>query len=229
MRIECMNKLASVAVLATLGGLANAQTLLFYSNFNDTSSAAAHLTASTNLVGGVYTVSGATPAGTLTSPTDGTYGSFAGTTLNARGGAVAGGSFVVVGSSANGATLTLQFNSTGWQNLVLMGAMRNTGTGFNDIDIDLSTDGGSSWSSVINNVAPLGTSYALNVNTGLGAGATNQSDVRVRWTFNGATNASGNMRLDNVTIEGDELVPEPASMTVLGLGLVAALRRKQKK
>ena len=231
-----MNRIITLLAVAAIGVAAQAQTLIFYSNFNGTgtNSQVANyselLTPAVNLVGGFYTVAGATQAATITSPSNGNYGSFGGTTVNAQGGDVAGGSFSVVGTNGNGSSLTLQMNTTGWQNIRVIDVFRRTGTGYNDIDIDVSSDGGNSWNVVVANLdAPSsGFPAAPNVDEFLPASANNNSDVRLRFTFNGATTASGNMRMDNLTVYADA-VPEPASMIALGAGLLALARRRRSK
>jgi len=230
-----MRSLLTLSFFAIVAS-SQAQTLIFYSNFNGTgtngqvANYSQLLTPSVNLVGGVYTVSGATQAGTITNPGNGNYGSFTGTTVNAQGGDVAGGSFVVVGTNSNGSNLTLQMNTTGWENIRVIDVIRRTGTGYNDIDIDFSADGGNTWNVVVANLdAPSsGFPAAPNVDQFLPASANNNSDVRLRFTFNGATTATGNMRMDNLTVYADA-VPEPASMIALGAGLIALARRRRSK
>ncbi|MBL8060512.1 MAG: PEP-CTERM sorting domain-containing protein [Chthonomonas sp.] len=224
-----MKKLATLAGLSALGTFASAQTLLLYTNFNDTSSVGAFLSSSVNLLSGNYTVAGATAAPTFTSPGNGNFGSFSGTLTNAQLGDPAGGAFVVVGTASNGATLTLQMNTTGYKDLRLKDVFRRTGTGFNDIDIDISTNGGGSWSALVSNHNASSSAFpaAPDIDTVLPVAAENNADVRIRFTFSGATSTSGNMRMDNLTIHGN-VVPEPATLAAVGLGLGALLRRKRR-
>jgi hypothetical protein len=57
------------------------------------------------------------------------------------------------------------------------------------------------------------------------AGTSGHENNLIRVTVTGATSTNGNSRFDNMLITGT-IVPEPASLLLIGLGAVALLRRR---
>ncbi|MCA0360253.1 MAG: PEP-CTERM sorting domain-containing protein [Armatimonadetes bacterium] len=223
-----MNRFLALGAVALVGASAQATLVLHY-GFNDQSSAAALFTASTNTVSGALSTSFNAPTFPITgSSVNGSYFSFTGTTNNDQGN---GATFdlAVVGTNGNNGTLTLNYNASLLSNQVLRQATRRSGTGFNDVDIDYSIDGGSSWNSIVANFNANTVGYgdpASLVTLALPTALDGQANVAIRWTFNGATSASANFRTDNITLDAD-VVPEPATMILLaGAAALAARRRK---
>jgi hypothetical protein len=148
--------------------------------------------------------------------------SFTGSTINAQYGEPFGGSIAVQGGTNNvnnGAWIELAFDATSWTAVNFSFAGRRTSTGFIDVDIDAyngTTLLGSIAADVNLNATTLTLySYAASLLDGV-------ADARIRLTLNGATSATGNVRLDNLYIEG---VPEPTGLLLLGLGVLALRRR----
>lgn len=172
-----------------------------------------------------------TVAGTAASNT-GDLGTFGGTTINAlfgdpSGGALAmrAGNGVNSGVTNNGKWVQFNISTVGYgSNLVLTYASQRTSTGFNSQLWEYSTDGVSY--TAITTVNSIPSSFGLitvNINDVAAYGASN---LRVRVTFDGATNQGGNNRIDNVQFNADA-VPAPASVALMGLaGLVAGRRRR---
>jgi hypothetical protein len=142
----------------------------------------------------------------ITSTTGNELTAFAGTTVNdPRGGsALAGMSYVAVGgtgNSANGKSWVLKFSTFGYENPVLTFATRYSGTtAFNTHQWAWSIDG-SSFTSFGSNTAPTSTTFTLRT---LDMSSINDIDdvtnVYLRITFSGSTNATSNNRLDNIVI-----------------------------
>ncbi len=131
---------------------------------------------------------------------------YSGTSLNAS--SVAGMSAnttspaslgVLSGSSnvANGKSVSFKFSMLGRKDLVVSYASQGTSSGFTSQLWEYSTDG-STWTT-LQTINPVPASFAvitLNTITALDG----DSEVYLRVTFNGATNASGNNRLDNIQL-----------------------------
>lgn len=136
---------------------------------------------------------------------------FAGNTLNdpRGGGAIAGASYCPVNQTANGKSMTLKFSMAGYQNLNLSFATRGTSTGFNSQQWAYSTDGV--------NFTNFGSNTAINTSTwtlqtidfSSVTTLNNAADVYIRVTFDGASSATGNNRLDNIQINATEMLTIP--------------------
>ena len=168
--------------------------LLSYYNFNSL----------TNSASATFPLTPTSGNGQLTyTPADGTTAAtaFAGTTTNAVGTDVAGQALSLVGGTGNannGAALDFTFSTTGFAAPVLTYATRASGTtGFTQQDISYSTDGVTF--TPFSTVTGLTTAFALKtIDFSTVAALANKATVDIRFTFTGATSASGNNRLDNV-------------------------------
>jgi len=152
--------------------------------------------------------------------------SFAGTTLNAQFGEPAGGSFSPQGGTNlanNGRWFEVTFDSTLHEDIILSFAARRTNTGFNDVDID-AYSGSTLLGNVASNLNFNASSFEVfSFTTSLLDGV---SDARFRFTLNGASNATGNNRYDNIFVQGT-LIPTPASAALLAFGGLVATRRRR--
>jgi MYXO-CTERM domain-containing protein len=154
--------------------------------------------------------------------------SFAGTTLNALDGFPAGGSIAFQGGTDtvnNGAWMQWEVSTAGYENLVFSFAARGTATGFGNNQVSYSTDG----ESFTDFDDPFDPRDGANWNTfafDFGNLLDDLETVYIRVTFDGATGATGNNRLDNILFEATA-VPAPGALALLGLaGLIGVRRRR---
>lgn len=190
---------------------------------------------------GTLTLSGWTSAAT-TGITN-----FTGTTTNTFGGAVAGQALALQGGitggtvTNNGALLTLGFDLSGFINPILSFATQRTATGFGPAatpnTVSYSTDGVTytsfaTYSPVTSFTAPNGLqTFDFSAIDALDF----DSSIFIQIAFFGATNISGNNRIDNIQLNATAAtppspVPVPGSAIVFMLGTVAvgAARKKIK-
>jgi hypothetical protein len=174
--------------------------------------------------------------------------SFTGTTTNAPSGIVAGaalsiqGGFGGSGTGNNGTSLTLAVNAgskTDLTNLDLSFAMQRTSTGFNSVQLAYSINGGTYVNDGSAFTPFLSTAKGLDGNTGIASTSaienfdlskigTGITSIDLRLTYTGATGDTGNIRIDNLQLNGKtQAVPEPSSIAAMGLGILALARRRR--
>lgn len=225
--VNAMKKVLLISALVAAVAAAQAQSLVLYYNFNDTTSAGAFISPSVNLVNAAISTDLGVPAGAVVGPSAGNFGTFSGSTQNARNGDVAGGSFAFAagaGFATQAQTITLQYNSTGLTNQVLTQWAQRSNTGFNAVALDYRIGQGS-WVNIASGVT-VATSPGALITVNLPNAMDNQADVSLRWTISGATNSGGTFRTDNITIDA---IPEPMTMSVLALGLAGLAARRRRK
>ncbi|WP_428304746.1 PEP-CTERM sorting domain-containing protein [Lacipirellula sp.] len=214
-----------VGAIASQGGAAHAA-LIAYWNFNALSITTASLPGS----GGVpTTISADTGSGSLNlAGFLGTVDDFAGSTLNALGGDAAEESLSLVAAGpaggpypGNGSYVDLQVSTSGYVDPIISFATRGTSTGFNTGAWSYSTNG-VTFTPLVGNTASISTTFAVATldMTGV-AGVANQPSLTLRYTVSGATSNSGNNRIDNLQLNATP-VPEPATMALAGLGILAS-------
>ena len=153
---------------------------------------------------------------------------------------VGNGSSAAVNSNrwAIGDYYQASLSTTGYTDISLNFDMTRSASGPANFKIDISTNGGSSWSTIgtvavlQNGLAPnaswtsasYSAAYTTNL-TGITAAA-NQASLLIRWiATSAATSTGGTARIDNVQIQGT-LVPAPGAAALVGLaGLIARRRR----
>jgi len=222
--MKLMKSAAAVmaAGLLAMGSSANAQEVIAYWNFNDAGTGDYGLA-------GTGTLAADQGAGSIsTNFIDANITNTAGSTINAISPDGSGSSLTLQGGTGvagtdcadatganNGAWVDIAFDATGYENLEISYATRGTGTGFDCQEIEVSTNGGSSFSPVTTITGRRSTTFSLQ-GTPLPGAADDTANVVVRIIFRGATNASGNNRIDNLRIEGTEIPAAGVDYTASG-------------
>jgi hypothetical protein len=205
-------------LLFTFSGNVSGQTLIAGWDFQTAPGTAVSVATSTpklynsNVGSGVLYLDGTNGASNWSQTTELT--AFAGSALNAGGStglsttttspaclALLGGT----SNSANGKTLVFKVNMTGYQNLIITYATQKTATGFSTQLWEYSTNG-TTWSA-IGTISTIPTAFAVQTLTAI-SGLNGISNAFVRLTITGATNATGNNRLDNIQFNAT-LIPVP--------------------
>jgi len=131
---------------------------------------------------------------------------FGGTSINAQENDVAGSSFAPQGGSNlvnNKKYIELNIPTSGYENIILSYAAQRTGTGFSSHTISYSIDGTFEDEVVHSKVTTIPSDFAIITVTFVDVEeAANNPDFRVRITFDGASAANGNNRIDNLTVGG---------------------------
>lgn len=139
-----------------------------------------------------------------------TLTNWTGTVANFTG--MSGNSLSLVGNQGNGSHVDFHFSMAGHRDLQLTFWTRGTSTGFNSGIWSVSTNGVNFTTNTVVNTASRDTSFARRtVDFSAFAELNNAPNVVLRYTLNGATSASGNNRIDELTFDavrvpvGDEL------------------------
>jgi hypothetical protein len=234
----------AIALFAVAGLAAVAQAdIVAYWNFNGPGSAVN--TFNTGQLGtidtavttgtGSISLTGLTQNTNTTAAANGNVGSFGGSTTNAVGADVAGFALSITGGiagagvvNANGGAVVFAVPTTGFaSDLVLTYVTRGTGTGFNSQAWDYSTDGGMTWTAATTFSGALTSTFVLRTVTFPTTGAIyGNANFLARLTVTGASNASGNNRIDNVRFDAT-VIPTPGAAALMGVGLIAAGRRRR--
>lgn len=248
--------LLGLVLVAASAGSAHADEIAVF-NFNDGNTAGTASAANTTALFAVDRGNGALTttfnAANIVSFGGTTVGAQGG---DAAGAALAlqGGTGAMAGGTGgnNGGTLSLTTSTVGFSGISVSLAAQATGSGFSRDTFAYSTDGGTSFTDFAPTTGPAGgttsgttfTPPASFSATAAGAPAgtsglttfdlrsitalDNNANVVFRFTLNGATSSSGNIRIDNLAVTA---VPEPTTiaMLLMGLGGVAGSKLKKKR
>lgn len=189
--------LSLLTVLMTASG-ALADTVAYW-NFNSLSIA----TASAPGAGGVptsITANQGTGTVSLTGWT-GLVDDFGGSTINAISPDASGASLSLVSNAGNNSFIELQLNLADFGDPIITFATRGTSSGFNSGVWSYSVAGGAFTTISGVNTATTSTTFALaTVDLSAINAVDGQANVRLRYTLSGATNATGNNRIDNIQV-----------------------------
>lgn len=174
-------------------------------------------------------------AGTLTTTANPVNITFpAGTTVNAQGGDPAGQALAIAAGTSlvnNGSLLTFNASTAGFTSIVVSYAWQRTTTGFSNVTLQYSTDGlNFSTLSALNPPSAFDdVVFTFDAPTGAG----NNPLFAFRFILDGATGATGNIRIDNFAVTGSPIpavaVPEPVTMLIFGTGLAGAAARVRRR
>lgn len=220
-----MNKALLVLAAASVAGIANALVITHW-NFNDDTLNPQIGTGTASLVGG----------------TTGTFATGSPNDLGSPNRAWNTTTYPAQGQGSGTAGVQYKVSTAGYMNIKVKWDQRNSNTASRFLRMDYTTDG-STWNT--GNVFELtagGTFWqSFGEDFSSNSSVNNNADFAVRLVtvFEPGTGAyratqdgssygtSGTIRYDLVTFEGD-VVPEPASIAALGLGLAAIARKRRK-
>ena len=140
---------------------------------------------------------------------------FAGSTLNACTGSASGGSMCPENANNNGKHFDFNFPTTGFENISLSFWSQRTNTGFDSLAVWYSTDG-STFTYFTSLVVVALPGSILNVDFSTIPAVNNNANFKTRIQIFGASGPSGNMRFDNIKLEGTPLsTANPTRSTTL--------------
>ena len=145
------------------------------------------------------------------------FNSFTGSIINAEPGFVAGQDWAVAGSDNIGKSFEMVFSTEGFDNVLFSFAAQRSGAGYDNNTIEVSTDGGTSWETVVTafDIAGSYTLYNYDL-SGIDSEVDDNSEVIVRFTFDvDDASGGGNNRFDNIKITAGEPEPEEPAFTTL--------------
>jgi hypothetical protein len=147
---------------------------------------------------------------------------FAGTTANSIEGDPAGFAMSIVGQSHNGGVIHLYAPTGGFEHFSVSFAARRTASGFASNRVELWD--GAAWLALGGFAA--GSDWVVEAFEFSQPSSAPPQELVLRFTLGGATTSSGNLRIDNLRVEG-RAVPAPGALALLGLGAMAARRRRR--
>lgn len=225
-------------LLGLLAADAAAQTTIAYWNFNNLPAIGTAGTPGTGVIPTSVSPTSGTASLSLTGWA-GTVDDFAGTTLNALNGDVAGASLSLIAGGVaapfpgNGSFIDFTFSTAGLADIAVTFATRGTSTGFDSGIWSYSLNSGASFTaSLLPGTATRSTTFATtSVDFTVIPDIDDKSVVVLRYTLSGSTTAAGNNRIDNLQIIALSAIPEPstyaaiAGIGALGLAFLARRRR----
>lgn len=182
--------------------IAAADTVAYW-NFNSLSIA----TASAPGAGGVPTSITANQGTGTVSLTGwaGLVDDFGGSTINAISPDASGASLSLTSNAGNGSFIEFQLNLADFGDPIITFATRGTSTGFNSGVWSYSVAGGAFTTISGVNTATTSTTFALaTVDLTTINAVDGQANVRLRYTLSGATNGTGNNRIDNLLVSATQ-------------------------
>lgn len=232
-----MQKFIACGALALCAGLANADIVAYWSFFDTVPPGTANfgvMPINANLVhhagGGVLTTDAVSSPN---STTDGDIQHFTGNAINLVAPFPNGSDISMragVGQRSEGKSFMFQLNTSLFEDITLTFAERVTSTGPQNVAVSISSDG-VTWSPVASAdyATTRNATYALRTVDLTAVNAIeNSASTWVRLTFTGfgPTSTTGNIRMDNIKFDGT-LIPTPGSLALLGMGVLAVVRRRR--
>ncbi len=139
---------------------------------------------------------------TVPGQAENTWGSYGGTDINMPAGSFGGGSLAITGTANNGRSFDIVADLSNYQDIQVTWTNRMTGNGPTSREVLVSTDGV--------NFSSIATFSGENDSThrpyfaSAGSALNNASNAIIRFTWDGTTSDSSNIRFDNIVLEGTE-------------------------
>ncbi len=136
---------------------------------------------------------------------------------------------MIIRGTSNGAQAIWSVPTLGFEDINVSWAQKGDTDGFNSRVIDYSTDGGISWHNFETQTGSLSGSWEVAVvDFSAIADVDNIAGFQFRITYSGATGDTDKNRWDNFFVQGTA-VPEPASLGLLGAGVLALASRRKSR